>query len=271
MFKSISVNYNLDRSTSVGSNWLNLEQEYKPKDSDSATIGDLSQMLNLGKAGQSAFRYITDVCPYAVVFGDVITISLDFYVWPSAIDLNYNLAADLGVISEGESLELARSFDVPLKGVDTVTLPYMFSGTLTPEMPFISSNGSLLTDVDITIDGSQLYSSAKTYCVLRAEGIVTGFKHTVEMAIHKDVEEKILNLNNSIVATWVDDEGESQEDILTLDIPPCVVDLLEECPDGTTVAWTGCFGRNCDGIDYFVVRYNTCTGSIISAQWETND
>ncbi len=263
--------------------WARLEQVYKPVSKDNANMSDLSQMLNLARRGVSAYSYISDVCPYAKVVGSNIIVTLDFYVWLSSLELSYNLKSDIGTISNiVEVVEENRSFDVPFKNSNNESLPYIFNGDLVPEMPFILNNGEIVNDVDIIHDKSNVQLSRPVYCVLRANGIAIGHKHSIEMVLTKSVENedeeesntgyKIQNLRNSITLTFKDENGDNQEDIITLDIPPCVEDLLKECPDdNTTVAWTGCFGRNCNDTDpYYVVKVNGCNGHIVSQGWDSN-
>lgn len=272
MYSSLSISYAApDTSDSGrGSIWARLEQEYRGSDRDAATLGDLAQMIAAARGGSSAYTYIAKSCPYATVQDDTVIISLVFYVWPSSLDLQYSLAADLGTILDGEIVEEHRSFDVPFQGSDSADLMYKMLGyTLVEEMPFINSNGDILGGVEVTAGDSSVTLSESAYCVLRADGVATGYKHTIEMHIQKGDNDKIENLKNAITVSWVDDAGEDASEVLELEIPPCVDDLLEECPDGTTTIWVSCVDRNCYGDNAkYVVTYNACNGEIISRGWE---
>lgn len=270
MFETLTIPFGQSEADSGrGDTWARLEQGYKSSTSDAANLGDLSQMFALARTGHSAFEYVADVCPYAEVVENLVIVQLDFYVWPSDISLPYTLKADLGAISEAERVEEYRSFDVAFQGSDSENLPYIFNGSFVPEMPFISSAGEILAGVEAAAESSVLSLSESAYCVLRADGRVAGFKHTITMTLPKTSENKIENLRNTIVVSWLDETGEKETDTLELEIPPCVSDLLEDCPDGQPVIVIGCLGRNCDDKDpVYVVKYNVCDGHIISQGWE---
>jgi hypothetical protein len=148
MPESLSISFSTPStvSTSSGSGrgdiWLELEQEYTAKASKEATIYDLNQMLNLVKMGNPAYEYIADSCPYVTVIGTKIYVYLDFFVWPSALDLEYNLTSGMGVITGGVITKKPVEFNIIFNGSSYEELPYMFEGTLTPQMPLIKPDGS---------------------------------------------------------------------------------------------------------------------------------
>lgn len=188
MFNSTSVGFS-QQSLSSG-DWARLEQEYKDDDSTTTTTADLYAMLASAYAGISAYSVVNSGCEYATIVDDVVTVELKFFVWPNRLDLEYSLSSDIGKISEQTVLEFERSFDVIINGTNSVVLPYLFDGTLTPEMPFINMDGAEISEQDPTIDGSVVSFSEKLYCVLRAEGIVKGHMYTMTMTLEKVSKEQ---------------------------------------------------------------------------------
>lgn len=375
-FESITVSFSeKERQYDRGSKWVTLEQVYKSNSNEDASLGDLAQMLALAGIGQSSYGYLEQVCPYAVTNGDVITVSLDFFVWPSAVDLPYTLKSDIGTILPGVLVEEDRSFDVPFNNTYHSEMPFLFNGTLTPEMPFIDQDGSLMGTPNLTTVDATVVLDETTTSVYRAEGKATGFRHTIEMTLVKALQPeeigahtdtrllvsgqsiiasagyeinsfpliftdtaqeedwkiqfitdtefnlldaasnliaqgdtdtdlvtsqftmlsdgwdgtnkasdelnittvkadgidntgyKIENLQNNITVTWTDEEGEVQTDIMELEIPQCVQDLLTLCPDGKPKWWIACLGRTCGG-DQYIVKYSTCDGSSLQEYWK---
>ncbi len=274
MNSSLSVSFQSGGADSAAP-WVHLEQEYKKEYLDQTSIADVYGMLSYASTGKSAQGYAKKACTYVTLVGDSkIIVDLDFYVWPSSMDLLYNLKADLGEISDPEVLDLDRSFDVVFNGTHTEILPYSFDGTLTPQMPFIRPTGERIADMTPDISGDTVTFPEDIYCVLRAVGRVSGYKHTVTMEIDKTVdgkEYKIENFQNTIVASWVNSEGVESTDSITLDIPDCVTALLEECADGTLSGSKSCVNESCGNDPVFVVYYNTCDGQPVLQRWEKNE
>ncbi len=267
MFNALTIPFSSQQSSAESTLWATIEQEYKESESKEAKIGDLVEMLSLVQNDLSAYNYIVDTCHWVVVDETNITVSLDIFVWPSKLDLAYSLDVDHGIVTTGVVLEEERGFDVVFNGGIVEVIPYIFEGVLTPSMPFISRTGKILPTPTITVSGSTVHSSEPIYCVLRAKGKVRGFRHTVVMDFVKAPGFKITNLRNTVTLSWVDENQETQSDIITLDIPKCVEDILAECPDGGPVADTTCFGRDCTNISpYLLVYFSYCTGDELQAK-----
>lgn len=262
--------------------WAKLEQEYIPVASQSAGLSDLYQMLALVMAGQDAYQYAWDACPYATLIigdeSDTVAVKLDFYVWASDLSLAYSLSADIGEISPGVVVKLERSFDVIVDGTDTIDLGFLFSGTLIPEMPCFDDMGAVVPLPDIEIDGSVLRLSRPVTTVLRATGIATGYQHQVVMYLVKALADadqdnpvidktgyKIENLENTITCKWIDEAGKGQQDDLDLEIPSCVEDLLADCSGGDL---PGSFGEITRPEKQPVLYYSTCNGKPIELRYE---
>ncbi|SDP69819.1 hypothetical protein [Desulforhopalus singaporensis] len=276
MIAALPITYAVPEASTPdrGVNWMRLEQKYKAEGQD-ADLNDLSQMLARARAGRSAFTYVKDACPWATIDKGVVTIELDFYLWPSSLDLRYDLTVNQGELSGPEIITEYVSFSVPFQGSDIAELPYMFSGTLVPEMPFINSDGEVLPTQQITLDGSVVRLSQPCCTVLRANGMATGYKYTLTLEIDKGQDEgatSISSLSVTAIASWTGDDGAAETDTLDFEIPPCVEELLADCSDGGLVGMIGCAGRDCDREqDILKVFYSVCTGDELGTRWEKNE
>jgi len=254
--------------------WARLSQEPIPSSADEANLRDLHQMIAAAMAGESAFEYVYDSCPYVVIIDGVIRITLPFFVWPSGLGLAYDLSASAGTISPGVAHEEFRSFDVVFDHTDTADYEAIFVGELTPEMPFLRPDGSEIPEPEIIAAGSLVTLPEQLTAVLRAEGKVYGFRHelvieVVKAAVDPEAGEdaeaelnKVEKPESAITVAWLDENGETQTDILDMKIPGCVLDLLETCEDGTPKGEPEQEGER------YVVYYSTCNGEELLARWE---
>ena len=246
--------------------WARLEQEAIPAGAGRANLADLYQMLAMAMSGQSAYEYIYDSCPYVTIIDGLVRVTLAFYVWPSEIDLNYRLHANIGEIGLPELVEAPKSFDAVFDNTDSVELGYLFTGSAVPEMPFFNQQGELLPDPAITILDTLVMLPENVTTVLRLDGLATGYKHTITMELVKAQDGEpysIDNLKATVTCIWTDEDGQAQTDILDLQIPGCVEDLLNLCDDGRLRT-----DVHVDEDQLYVVYYSTCNGEILRERWE---
>ncbi len=271
-----------ESSGASGDIWAKLEQAYVVDSSDGANFNDLYQMLARAGSGESAMEYIYDQCPYARIDSDVLTVTLDFYVWVSSHDLHYTLSAGLGTISAGKVVELPRSFDVIFDDATSADLGFLFAGDFVPEMPFFSSTGQIMDDPVITASGSSVNLSVQATGALRATGLATGFKHTLTMQLSEipvtntdpyTGEETVLggysleNLQTAVTVSWVDGSGQTQSAILEIKVPECVESMVTICSDTTTLYRR----KQSSGDPSYLVYYSACNGDILSEGWEEEE
>jgi len=256
--------------------WARLEQEDIPDSASEADLNDLHQMIAAAMSGESAYQYVYDSCPYVVIVDGVVTITLPFFVWLSSLDLAYELSASLGEISEGVLNEEYQSFDVIFDHTDSVDVGVAFTGTLVPQMPFFNDDGVEVPPPEITINGSVISFPEPLTTVLRAEGMAVSFKHNLILTITKagtDFEENPTETTprrdysveppeSAITVAWTDEAGDTQNDILDIEIPGCVIDLLATCEDGEFKA------DQPDEEPKFLLYYNDCDGSVLGGYWE---
>lgn len=287
--KSVGVSYS--KSETLDSSideWVKLEQVDIPNSSQGATIKDAVNMVAYVKQGNSAFDYIADSCIYVSINAGVVTVKLDLYVWPSDINLQYELKTSIGTISDGTKISKPRAFNVIFDKTNTKSLGFIFDGVLRPEMPFFSSRGGDITpDPTITIEGSNIVLSKKCTTVLRADVTAKGYLHTLSVELDSGTTTKqdkktgaevtvsgYLLPEPTITATWGDCDANSTEcledhkDVLEMKIPSCVTDLLNACGDGEIPKTLEDMH---DDEAKYIVYWNTCTGEVIDEFWRDPD
>ncbi len=77
--------------------WATLEQKYKEEEGDhNASMYDLYMMIAYAASGTSALTHLINSCPYVKLVDEELVISLDVYVWPSVMTLDYQLSCAIG-------------------------------------------------------------------------------------------------------------------------------------------------------------------------------
>ena len=72
--------------------FAHLEQVFVKELDDYADLADADQMLALAQAGITAWEYVLKNCPYAYKDDDGIWFAeFGFYVWPSSMDLDFEV------------------------------------------------------------------------------------------------------------------------------------------------------------------------------------
>lgn len=246
-----------------GENGLILRQVEIPETSQEANLSDLSVMYAMVMRGRSARDYRKPSCPIELLGKNRVAVPLDFYVWPGDMDTKYNLSAEFGAISDQHRIELPVEFDVVMKRTDSHSLDYIFEGDITFESPCISSTGRIIDRPVVEVVGRKIILDHKAFCVLRLKGHAIGYRHTLTMEFDVVRESHITSINNAVIASWMVGT-ECKTEPLDIEIPKCVADFLELCPDGlqvlpsgvsvadpiATVYWSGCTGK------YLGVRYD---------------
>lgn len=250
--------------------------------SSSVDLKDLVQMLNLTKAGISSRKYLYEVCPYASINDDVLTVILNIYVDVSSLDLSHTISSSQGFLSDKSIVTNPTSFDLIFDHTDTAKFSSLFEGTATNEMPFYNDYGEeIVPEVTMLEHKVNLSESAST--VLRCSGTSTGYKYTITLTLdstpvdvvdyytHLPTGETVPgyaleNLDTTITVKWSDRNGVENTEELELQIPPCVEDLLNICGDGNKLASVVLINS---GESNYVVYYSTCTGKVIQKGWRT--
>ncbi len=191
MNNTFDISFGSD-STQFSSGGLRLEQKWKKDESVGVSFKDVQRMFSNSRRNVSAYSDIMDNCPQAIIEDDVISVYLKFYVWPSSKNMVYSLTSNIGSISGPTVIEDHTEFSVNFQRSKGESLPYIFEGDVTPDMPILSPAGSeySIEDVGVTISNnpSVIQLSKEVFCSFRAKGLRFGFEHTLEIKINKAVE-----------------------------------------------------------------------------------
>lgn len=253
--------------------WINLEQEFKEDDpSEFADFSALQAMLAPAIMGMSAVGKLNDDCKYATTLNGTVTIRLDFFVWPSDIDLDYSLTINEGSVSGQMNTSQLRSFDVVVDGNYYAELPFIFQGGFTPQMPVYYPDGRIASGIVWTTENSTLLTTTEVHTALRGNGFAKGYKHTATINFTKEGLAgtlKIEDVTLLVTCTWLDEDNETQTKQLDLKIPDCAKAMLEFCEDGTSQGETTCGEGRCDGRDTLVIYFDACSkDDILAEKWE---
>jgi len=274
--------------------WLALEQQPTPLSERNATLADMVQMFNRVVAGESARSYQLEKCKSATVKTDgTIVVTLQVYVWPSSMGLPYTFTPSYGSVSLVEVVSLEREIDLVVDGSSSVSLPWLMdTPTAWWQMDCVNEFCEVVPNPTISVAGAAVSLSSSCYGVLRVRGQASGYKHTLTMDFAKQgnvVADKladatwvgptptaapslsgyaITDIDISVTATYTDGAGEEQSEILALNIPDCVKDLLEYCEDGRLIHGTESVTVGDTETPVPVVYYATCTGNVIALRYE---
>lgn len=266
--------------TDEDDNWIKLQQFEYSDVRQAINFNDIYQMWINAQQGLSAFAYVQDDCPMTITENGII-IALDFYVFPSEMNLPYTLSASIGELGEGQILtSLDKEFDLIFPLSKVVELDYVADNLELTWLagPRTARNQPISPIPTITADGRFVRSSVSMFAVFRARCQAQCYLHTVLIRLEKFGEEeqedgtvkrevyKIENLKSSVTATWTRTDGGIGKEILELKIPKCVEDFLTWCPDGTLKGYSSVTREN----RVTRVFYNACTGDHI-ATITTND
>ncbi len=252
--------------------WLRLWQPGFSAETRNAGTADLVQMWQLVLAGFSAKKYIAAACPAWIDADGVVHVPLNFYVFPSSLGLNYSLEPGHGDISEGVQTTLRREFDIVFNQTDTAQLDYLVSQASFEFLtPAYNRYGEQISRPEIEIDGITARLSHPCFCVVRAVCHVECWQHTITMHLQKyehDASDdpnwtgySITNLENAILASWMDAAGKMQTTELSLKVPKCAADYLSLCESGEPEVNIGDRGGK-----WHMVYYSICTGNILGSR-----
>lgn len=263
---TLTATYSAAAVAESESSWLKLWQRPYSAQVQQAGFTDLTAMWYMALSGLSARLYRAATCPATISADGVVTVPIDFYVFPSSLGMQYSLSAGTGSIGAPVYIEEEKELDLVFDQQDSKELGYLTDAI---EYEFLSGAygefGSQLPLPQVSHADGIIKLSTSCFCVIRIKCLAKGYRHRVTMTLTKYEPPaegeldwtgyKIENLQNVIQATWIDgDELQSAE--LDLEIPPCVEDYLAECEDG---GLKGIIGKK--GEPWFLLFFSTCTGN----------
>ncbi len=265
--------------------WVKMEQEVIPETSLDANLFDIFQMINRSASGLTSFSYVPTSLDYVMFTPTTIEIKLDFWVFPSNMDLLYSMTINQGSLSSRihDSVPKVGNIVIPLD--DKVQMPYLIDPVVSSfgwESPVYDDLGHLLDSPDITVNGPYLTFTQDVFGIVRANIMAQGYKYTATLSFPKSQTGRaeifgiianqtsytsITNVRCSVICTYIDENGEEQEEMLELKIPKPVLDFLAECDDGYPTLWPRCAGSILDTEENqtysTTIYYSTCTGEIL--------
>lgn len=248
---------------SAADNWLHLVQV--PVSSSKLTAADLHTMLAMVASGVSAKAYKPASCE-AYVLGDMAYCDLQAYVWPSSLELNYTISAQLLTVQEVQSAKVEREFDLVVEMADSVELPCLATAlTATWQTPCYNKVGVQVDPPAITIKPTSLQLSAEVFGVLRIRCLAHGWLHPLQFEMQKNAADTITNLKPTLTATW--GSGENAQSVsINIELPACLETLLAACDDGTTYRDKAYGTAKPDEGLVSYIYYTPCSGRMLAVR-----
>lgn len=246
---------------------VRLTMEQEPVPDNSLTLDDLEAMLALVRSGRSAQSYRPPTCPASVVNG-VVVVPLDLWVWPVPLDLDYSLSPNQGVISSAIAVEIEREFDLVIDFERRIDLPFLTS-SLSWEWSALPCFDRMSNEVDrpsVTAEPAALLIGSEILGVLRIKCTAIGYLHTLLLSFVKGTD-AITGVKAAVTASWRENNA-TQTESLALDIPGCVTQLLETCPDGTNKRERVLGSMQPEEQAVPVVYFSDCDGTVMAVRYE---
>ena len=255
MDRDLRINLSPPDDGIVGDN-INLEQIGVGQYSHLSQY-DVLQMITLASYGLPAATYKLHDCPIRIT-GNNVYLWLDFYVWPSDINLIYEVNTSLGELSENEKVYIDKEIDIIFENSTTVELPWWVEDCqIIWQTPNIDSRGQIIPTQDVRVEGTTLVVDASIFGVARLKCKAVGYKYTNDIVVEKEEDMKVTDLKSVITAIW----GTNQSTELQLEIPGCAQAYLERCPVGI-----GFLNQDCKDRPRVDIWYSTCDGDILHTE-----
>jgi hypothetical protein len=256
--------------------YIKMEQKEIPENNENVNLFDLFEMVQLARSGKTAFSY--DVPDNVYFEGNEIKIEIEFYVWPSSMDLSYSLTGPSNVeIGPAENVSLQKSGNLIFPLQRYVKSPY--PGTLGEydwETPCFNRKGEIEEYTgSILMDKGYVILEKGVFGVMRAEISAQGYLHkatfTFQKTEAKEIEgiftrqkmKSITNVESSILATFIRKDGVEDTAKLKLILPKYLLDMLEACPDGTLKREGPCDPSGKPKSVLTKIYYSICTGEVL--------
>lgn len=225
-----------------------------------AALYDVYRMFLRARSGIPASTYKPDGCP--VEFdGDLVRISLDFFAWPSARDLQFELASSVEKIAEisvPEIVEEEREQEIIFGLTDHYDLDFLaLQASLAWETGCYLSDGSMVSRPHLALDGSRIVLPRELFGVARLQALAWGHRYTLMITVDKG-DNRITGLAPVVTASWKNSQGETVTEQLEIPIPPCVEFALSLCDGDLGNSYCSHAKREINA--YF----STCTGKVIA-------
>ncbi len=219
-------------------------------------MGDVYEMWIRARSGISARNYNPGDCEVSIT-DDIATFSISFEVYPSDMDLNYNLIASFGELDPlREVVSERENFSIFFNKTDHVELEKIHEDvTFSWQTPFYLSNSTPIPTPLFTVNNTYISTEEAIFAVGMGNGIKKGYKHKVNFTIPLVDDDgnnlQIDSIDSTITASWNDgDDVETEQ--LKLEIPECILNSLTLCEGKPNLVCHKCEGTK------MLVYFSTC-------------
>jgi hypothetical protein len=175
--------------TSAADVWLRLEQVKLRKTANNATIPIIADMIARARSGLSARTTQIDACEYASVSSDGrIVMTIGAYIWPSSMDLAFDLSPSGVEAGPLMVVQVPRDVDLAVSGETALTLPWLLADGATATWQFgcYDDHSNMILPPTVTVSGSTVHIEYPCYGVLRIKGLALGYRVDLTAAFTKD-------------------------------------------------------------------------------------
>lgn len=246
--------------STVSASWLafvTLEPVVPAEQVSSATLYDIYRMFLRAQDGIPASTYKAYGCPIEFD-GDLVRIELEFYAWPSAKDLRFQLAASIGDIGTPEIIELPRERDLVFGMTDQYDLDFLpLAASLSWQTPCYARYWSPVASPQLALENSRILLPQEIFGVARLQADAWGHKYKLTITVDK-ADNRLTGLVPVITAVWKESNGEAGSAQVELQLPPCVEFALSLCDGDLGNTYCSHVKRE------MKAYYSICTGDVIS-------
>jgi len=266
--------------------WVNIEQE--EAEESSTSFSDIITMGSYAQSGVTATLHNTS-CGIDIS-EDSIAIPLTVFVWPSLLDLNYNIkGVESGiVVSNKTRVDIVKEHSITVTSSAIFAFDYLIENLeFEWETPCYNSYGEEVEEPTYTVVDNKIVFDASIFGVARVKYTAVGYSHTVTL-IYENTPESINNLKDQMIGESIGASVESgvsmtissvtvivsyvengilQEIPFGLEIPESIEKCLPQCRDGSLVGSSILISPD---TEYWTdVYYNDCDGSILDINERT--
>jgi len=187
MKQSLQISLSKYTEGTIGHRFVHLTQPIEDGMNKTASIFDISQMIERAKSGMSAHTYKKDSCP-AGVTKDGVTVRLDFNSWPSYPTIKHTIYSNIGEVSPPEIIEEYTEFSLVFGMTSVVEIDFILKDitSIKWETPCYDKKGRMLFNKEVWMDGlTTVRTSEELFGVVRICGTKVGAKHTLVANIIK--------------------------------------------------------------------------------------
>jgi hypothetical protein len=248
--------------------WLKITPKEVPLGAMNATSGSISGMISEVQSGGSAFNYLNSDC--SIYFDGVQLRARIYFEVRHSKDLNYTLSSNYSISQATFSdKNFSLSINPEFKKVyelykQCATFRYDFEGST-----YYTEEGKAYK-VDylpsVTYDDGFIYFSDYIFGRIRIDGRETFETYYVEITHTPNTTYSETKIVVTAMFPSEKEVEDQRKEILTLDIPTCIIDKFNECsydPYNPDMPGSGGDPGGVATEGQTIVYWDTCTGDIL--------